>query len=80
MRLRNRTIAGLLDNVWIRGITARFDARFTPVAPSGPESSGAGATRFAQAGSGDTGNAAFPFDMAEYFQDYDGPVDREKGG
>jgi len=68
-------IASLLDNIWIRGVTARFDARFTPVAPSGPGSGRAGATQFAQAGSRDTGNAVFPFDMAEYFNDADGPVD-----
>ena len=73
-------IAGLLDNVWIRGITARFDARFTPVAPSGPGSGRAGATLFAQAGSRNTGNAAFPFNLAEYFNDADGSVDRPTGG
>ncbi len=70
-------IPGLLDNVWIRGITARFDARFTPVAPSGPGSSRAGATQFAKAGSRDTGNAAFPFDMADYYNTADGPDDRQ---
>jgi len=73
-------IAGLLSNVWIRGITARFNARFTPVAPSGPGSSRAGATQFAQAGSRDTGNAAFPFDMAEYFNDADGEDNPKPAG
>lgn len=73
-------IAGLLDNVWIRGITARFDARFTPVAPTGPGSGRAGATRFAQAGSNDTGNTAFPFNLAEYFNDADGPAKLQTGG
>jgi hypothetical protein len=73
-------IPGLLDNVWIRGITARHDARFTPVAPSGPGSSRAGAARFAQAGSSDTGNAVFPFDMAEYYDTADGENDPKQGG
>jgi hypothetical protein len=73
-------IAGLLDNVWIRGITARVDARFTPVAPSGPAASRTGATQFAQAGSKDTGNAAFPFNLAEYFNDADGQIERITGG
>ena len=73
-------IAGLLDNVWIRGITARYDTRFTPVAPSGLQSSRAGATQFAQTGSGDTGNAAFPFDMAEFFNESEGEDEPKQGG
>ncbi|NKB59235.1 MAG: hypothetical protein GKS00_23170 [Alphaproteobacteria bacterium] len=70
-------IFNLLDNIWIRGITARFDTRFSPVAPVG--SAGRKdlvALAFAQRGSGNTGNANFPFDMADFYSDVDGEDDR----
>ncbi len=67
----------LLDNIWIRGITARFDTRFTPVAPvNGPAASPQGALAFANQGNGNSGNANFPFDMADYYNDVDGERER----
>ncbi len=66
-------VYNLLDNVWIRGITARFDTRFQPVAPvGGPSASPQGALAFAKTGTGNTGNANFPFDMADFYNDADG--------
>ena len=63
----------ILDNIWIRGITARFDTRFQPVAPTGGPLAGTqGALAFATQGAGGTGNANFPFDMASHYQDVDG--------
>ncbi len=75
--LNEAKLLALLDGISIRGITSRFDTRFTPVSPNGAKR--AGATAFAQIGTGDTGNANFPFDMADYFNDADGePNERNK--
>jgi hypothetical protein len=71
--LSQTAVFDLLDNIWIRGITARFDTRFTPVAPtSGPGAAGDGAMAFAKTATGNTGNVNFPFDMADYYSDADG--------
>jgi len=75
--LSERQIVGVIDNIWIRGITARSDARFSPVTPSGPVADRPGALAFARNGTGNTGNAAFPLDMAEFFNDVDGDSDRQ---
>jgi hypothetical protein len=72
-------IFNLLDNIWIRGITARIDTRFTPIAPAGSPRRGRDpiALAFAKQGSGDTGNAKFPFDMADHYNDIDGEPERQ---
>lgn len=77
--LTQTAVFDLLDNIWIRGITARFDTRFTPVAPtSGPGATRDGALAFAKTGTGDTGNAKFPFDMADHYSDVDGDDNRRR--
>jgi hypothetical protein len=66
----------LIDSVSIRGISSRFNTRFTPVSPKGAKV--AGAVAFARGGSGNTGNANYPFDMAVHFQDADGDSDERQ--
>lgn len=66
-------IYALLDNIWIRGITARSDVRFQPVAPTGGSFAGQqGALAFAKHGRGLSGNVNFPFDLASHYNDIDG--------
>ena len=73
VKLNKAQVFGLLDNIWIRGLTARYDVRFQPIAPTGgPLAGQQGALTFAKHGTGDTGNANFPFDMADHFNDADG--------
>ena len=77
VRLSRNQVFGLLDNIWIRGITARYDVRFQPVAPTGGALAGQqGALAFAKHGTGDTGNANFPFDIARHYNDIDGEDNR----
>jgi len=76
--LSQKQVFGLLDNIWIRGITARYDVRFQPVAPTGgPLAGQQGALAFAKYGTGDTGNVNFPFDIASHYNEFDGD-DRKK--
>ncbi len=73
LALNQKQVFGLLDNIWIRGITARYDVRFQPVAPTGgPLAGRQGALAFAKHGTGTTGNANFPFDIASHYQEVDG--------
>lgn len=77
--LNQTQVFTLLDNIWIRGITARNDVRFQPVAPtSGPLAGRQGALAFAKQGTGDTGNANFPFDIASHYQDAEGEDQRRR--
>ena len=79
VKLNRAQVFGLLDNIWIRGITARLNVRFHPVAPTGgPLAGQEGALAFAKHGNGVTGNTNFPFNFASYYNDVDGDDRRDR--
>lgn len=67
--LSENRITQLLDNIQLRGITTRRNVRFTPKAPTTRVANAGNARTFAQAGSTDTGNPSFPFNMGYKFSE-----------